>query len=94
MAVFQSLILVGFPVLLTAALGTAHGQMKRKGYRSHAVRDESELSAVYTASWAVEITQGGDKMADYIARRYGFHNLGKVANITLYNIGPNHVPRV
>lgn len=32
----------------------------------------------YTASWAVEIAEGGDKMADVIARRYGFRNLGKV----------------
>ena len=80
MAVFQSLLLVSLPVLLTAALGTAldHTE-KRKGYYSHAVREECELSAVYTASWAVEITQGGDKMADHIARRYGFRNLGKVA---------------
>ena len=76
MAVFQSLLLVSLPVLLATALGTARDQ--GKGHYSHAVRDESELSAVYTASWAVEITQGGDKMADYIARRYGFRNLGKV----------------
>ena len=78
MAVFQSFLLLSFPVLLTAALGTDHTG-KRIGHYSHAVRGESELSAVYTASWAVEITQGGDKMADRIARRYGFRNLGKVA---------------
>lgn len=32
----------------------------------------------YTANWAVEITEGGDEMADKIASKYGFHNLGKV----------------
>ena len=79
MAVFQSLLLVSLPVLLTAALGVVGDQTeKRKGHYSYAVRDESESSSVYTASWAVEITQGGDEMADNIARRYGFRNLGKV----------------
>ena len=79
MPVFQSLLLVSLQVLLTVGLGTAPDQTeKRKGHYSYAVRDESELSVVYTASWAVEITQGGDKMANYIARRYGFQNLGKV----------------
>ena len=32
----------------------------------------------YTSSWAVEITEGGDNMADETAARYGFRNLGKV----------------
>ena len=32
----------------------------------------------YTSSWAVEITEGGDNMADETAARYGFKNLGKV----------------
>ena len=33
----------------------------------------------YTASWAVEITEGGEKMADLVARRHGYRNLGKVS---------------
>ena len=33
----------------------------------------------YTASWAVEITKGGAKTADVIARRNGFTNLGEVS---------------
>jgi hypothetical protein len=39
----------------------------------------------YTASWAVEITGGGDKMADVVARRHGYRNLGKVANLLVYS---------
>ena len=34
----------------------------------------------YTASWAVEITEGGDKMADLVARRHGYRNIGKVVS--------------
>ena len=34
--------------------------------------------AFYTPSWAVEITKGGKKMADLVARRNGFTNLGEV----------------
>ena len=36
---------------------------------------------IYTASWAVEITEGGQKMADKIARQYGFNNLGEVIQL-------------
>ena len=32
----------------------------------------------YTSSWAVEISEGGDKAADLLARRHGYRNLGKV----------------
>ena len=39
---------------------------------------QQENDQVYTASWAVEITEGGKKMADAIARRHGFINLGNV----------------
>ena len=39
---------------------------------------EKNQRDVYTASWAVEITKGGDKMADIIANQHGFINLGKV----------------
>ena len=40
--------------------------------------DDDSQGAVYTASWAVEITEGGKQMADAIARQHGFINLGKV----------------
>ena len=45
---------------------------------SSAARRSSSQQAYYTASWAVEITAGGTKMADLIAERNGFTNLGEV----------------
>ena len=39
--------------------------------------DETDQRWKYTASWAVEITGGGD-MAERIAGQYGFSNVGKV----------------
>ena len=86
MAAFH-LLLVGSAVLVATTLGTTPGKVekRRRHDYSYAVRDESTPpSAVYTTSWAVEITQGGEKMADYIARRYGFHNLGKVKGLIAY----------
>ena len=40
--------------------------------------DETDRPSRYTASWAVEITEGGEKMAERIALKYGFVNAGKV----------------
>ena len=45
-------------------------------------RDTAEKR--YTSSWAVEITEGGDNMADVTAARYGFRNLGKVRSVSHY----------
>ena len=46
-------------------------------------RDRERSQRVrYTASWAVEITEGGDKTADVVARRHGYRNLGKVDHDT------------
>ena len=39
---------------------------------------ENRHGDIYTASWAVEITDGGKKMADVVAQQNGFINLGKV----------------
>ena len=41
-------------------------------------RESDTAEKRYTSSWAVEITEGGDNMADETAARYGFRNLGKV----------------
>ena len=38
----------------------------------------SSQKEVYTASWAVKVTEGGQKMADVIAHQHGFINLGNV----------------
>jgi len=40
--------------------------------------DETDQRSQYTSSWAVEITEGGEKMAERIALKYGFFNAGKV----------------
>ena len=40
--------------------------------------NETDQRSQYTASWAVEITEGGEKMAERIALKYGFINAGKV----------------
>lgn len=40
---------------------------------------EDSGNEIYTSSWAVEIVEGGDKMADKIASEHGFRNLGKVS---------------
>ena len=54
---------------------TSAEDLDRNRERSQRVR--------YTSSWAVEITEGGDKAADVVARRHGYRNLGKV-DIILY----------
>ena len=41
-------------------------------------REHDTAEKRYTSTWAVEITEGGDNMADETATRYGFKNLGKV----------------
>ena len=48
---------------------------KRKDWE----RDTAEKQ--YTSSWAVEITEGGDNMADETAAKHGFRNLGKVRGV-------------
>ena len=48
-------------------------------------REHDTAEKRYTSSWAVEITEGGDNMADETAARYGFRNLGKV-RVTSYSM--------
>ena len=65
---------------LLAAAGTTQAQAAEKR-RPGAFegRQQRVPRAFYTTSWAVEITSGGEKMADAVARRYGFYNFGKVS---------------
>ena len=51
-----------------------HIRAKRNDWK----RDTSTAEKQYTSSWAVEITEGGDNMADETATKFGFRNLGKV----------------
>lgn len=41
--------------------------------------DETHQWSKYTTDWAVEIMEGGEEMAEHIAQRYGFNNVGKVS---------------
>jgi subtilisin family serine protease len=79
--VLQLLLACG---LLLAAVNTAveaPGRRKMKVATEEDDRERERNQRVrYTASWAVEITGGGDKMADVVARRHGYRNLGKVGN--------------
>ena len=38
----------------------------------------------FTGTWAVEIKVGGKRTADYIAKRHGFINMGKI-QVPSYN---------
>ena len=78
-------LLVACGLLLAAAgLGrcTTESPVRKPGVAT--VEDdrarERRQQVRYTASWAVQITKGGDKMADLVARRHGYRNLGKVYN--------------
>jgi hypothetical protein len=69
---------------LLAAAGltvlTAAGSLaaKKREPSVNDVRQGRVPRAYYTADWAVEVTAGGAKMADVIAKRNGFTNLGEV----------------
>ena len=60
-----------------ALLRSANGSFGSKLPPSDRERERSQRVR-YTASWAVEITDGGDKAADLVARQHGYRNLGKV----------------
>lgn len=65
-------LLVVFSLLYSAknAVGNKRPVDDRERERNQRVR--------YTSSWAVEITGGGSKLADAVAKRHGYRNLGKV----------------
>ena len=65
-------------LLVALAIGASFFFEVTKGADKNAA-----IQDIYTASWAVEIMKGGDKMADTIASRYGFQNIGKVLLVIL-----------
>ena len=65
-------------VLLTVASTREPPTEKTRETKEYFGKNESIPREIFTASWAVEITEGGQKMADKIARQYGFNNLGEV----------------
>lgn len=75
MALSKTLI-VSLAVL--AAATYAQTQESKKEQDAYSDQQGRAPRAFYTASWAVEILKGGAKMAEVIARRNGFVNLGEV----------------
>ena len=69
--------------LFVACLVASVNCSQAKKEKNYAV-DEQQRD-IYTASWAVEITEGGKKMADVIANRHGFINVGKVMSLECKN---------
>ena len=61
-------------ILLLIALAAVAAKMREDLHDMQ----ENRHGDIYTASWAVEITDGGKKMADVVAQQNGFINLGKV----------------
>ena len=47
---------------------------------ARAVEEEEERKNIYTNSWAVEIV-GGDEVANRIAEKHGFNNIGQVSMV-------------
>ena len=87
MAEVYCLLLASVVILITIieVAGTNHNN---KGENDvHASRKNAYVSSeIYTTSWAVEITEGGQVMADKIADKYGFKNLGRIpVNIHLFH---------
>ena len=58
-------------ILFVCFLTTAFSQAPRNS-------NEDTQRETYTTSWAVEITEGGEKMANMIADQNGFINRGKI----------------
>ena len=75
MTKFAGVLLVG--LVIVASFKETKGANKNLKPVYAVKRDETKQE-IYTASWAVEVVEGGDKMADTIASRYGFQNIGKV----------------
>ena len=69
--------LAGFAFITLSCFNVTEGTGE-KWNGSYAIRKDEDTQEIYTASWAVQITEGGDKMADKIAMKYGFQNIGRV----------------
>ena len=75
----KSSTMVAIPQLVLVFLATNVGYLQAAKESPYVIdKLEKNQRDVYTASWAVEIMEGGDKMADIIANQHGFISLGKV----------------
>ena len=63
-------------LLAAICVESVYGSGKERTFKR-----ETRQQPVYTASWAVKISEGGDKMAAKLANRYGFKNLGAVGEV-------------
>ena len=75
MTAFSSLLVLFASLAVMAAAGPA--KPPKRQYVDPQ-QNQRVPRAYYTGGWAVEITTGGKKMADLVARRNGFENLGQV----------------
>ena len=71
-----SFLLAAAGLIVLTAAGSLAARKREPSVND--VRQGRAPRAYYTADWAVEITAGGAKMADVIAKRNGFTNLGEV----------------
>lgn len=72
-------LLLGSITIIATVQEAAATNHNEKGEDLYASRKNVYVpSEIYTTSWAVEITEGGQLMADSIADKYGFKNLGRV----------------
>ena len=78
MSKFASVLFVGSAIIAVHFLHVTEGKEEKSTRRYPFQSANRPMREIYTASWAVEIAEGGDKMADKIASRYGFQNVGKV----------------
>ena len=74
-----------FALVFIVAIGLDFVSGINKVNRMAKRASRQQAADVYTASWAVEIVDGGKEMADLIASRYGYINLG-----TLKEVGIEH----
>ena len=70
------LVILAAILLLQVAEGVSE-----KNKETYPLTQEESQRERYTASWAVEIAEGGDKTADKMASSYGFRNRGRVRGL-------------
>ena len=86
MSKFANVLLVVFTTIVHIHFDVTEGT-DEMSTDLHTIQGDRNMREIYTASWAVEITEGGDKMADRIASRYGLQNVGRVKIKTMKRCG-------
>ena len=77
MSKFAGVLLVGFAITALFHFHVTEGT-DEKSTHLYTIQEDRNMREIFTANWAVEIAEGGDKMANKIASRYGFQNVGRV----------------